>query len=138
MSAFSERLAGLISTEKAAQLKEGTPSEAVRIDRLKLMERLLVENLQAIAAALSADFGNRSFDHTLIELWSTIVALRFNQKHVGEWMKAEVREPAAPEARAFVGYVPKGVVRIMGPWDVPYYLTLIHWPVSLRQATEPS
>ena len=61
-----------------------------------------VEKAISAMDTLNADFGNRSFDHTLIELWSTIVALRFNQKHAGEWMKAEVREPAAPEARAFV------------------------------------
>ncbi|UMB69730.1 coniferyl aldehyde dehydrogenase [Mycobacterium paraterrae] len=125
MSEFSATLDRIIAVQRAALAKDGIPSEDVRIDRLARVAKLISENREEISDALSRDFGYRADTHTLIELSSTINAMTFSAKHVGEWMKPDHREALAADARAVVEYTPKGVIGIMGPWNVPFYLIMI-------------
>ena len=50
----------LLTRQRAAQLRDGAPSAAIRIDRLNRCIALLVDHRSEIETALNADFGARS------------------------------------------------------------------------------
>ena len=56
----------ILERQKLAQLTEGTPPAAVRIDRLDRAIGLLVDHAGDIADALRDDFGHRSVQGSLI------------------------------------------------------------------------
>ncbi|NNE39950.1 MAG: coniferyl aldehyde dehydrogenase [Marinicaulis sp.] len=114
----------LLSKQKAAQLKEGAPTAAARIDRLDRAINLLVENSDALNDAVSTDFGHRSKDVTAFADTATSIAqLKFAKKHLRQWMKAERRSVEFPfgllGASARVEFQPKGVVGVIAPWNFP-------------------
>ena len=50
----------VLNRQKAAHLRDGAPSAALRIDRLNRCIALLVDHRRAIEDAVAADFGARS------------------------------------------------------------------------------
>jgi coniferyl-aldehyde dehydrogenase len=122
-SEFSTKLGSLINGQRAAFIADGFPSAKVRIDRLDRAKRLLVENRDRIAEALSADFGNRSKEQTIIgDIFSSAGSLGHAAANIEAWMQAEKHEALAPDAEARIEYQPLGVVGVIGPWNFPYNL----------------
>jgi coniferyl-aldehyde dehydrogenase len=122
-SEFSLKLRNLIDAQRAAFIADGFPSAKLRIDRLDRAKRLLVENRGKIADALSADFGNRSKEQTIIgDVLSAAGSLTYAAANVEAWMQAEKHEALAPDAEARIEYTPLGVVGVIGPWNFPYNL----------------
>src|SRR5471030_3099352 len=58
------RLQAVLERQKAVHLRDGRPSIALRSDRLNRCINLLLDNNDAIAEALNADFGNRPKEST--------------------------------------------------------------------------
>src|SRR5580700_2089029 len=122
-------LKALLSKQRAAQLRDGAPSAAVRIDRLNRCIALLVDHRSDIEAALSADFGARSSHVTAFaDVASSIGPLKHAKSHVARWMKTE-RRGTTPGilglfgAKAEIRHQPKGVVGVISPWNFPVNLT---------------
>jgi len=119
----------ILERQKLAQLTDGSPSAAVRIDRLDRAIGLLVDHAGEIADALRDDFGHRSVQGSLItDVAASIDPLKHAKKHVKRWMRRDARKvsPAALAllgARAWVDYQPKGVVGLISPWNFPFNLT---------------
>ncbi|HXW20324.1 MAG TPA: coniferyl aldehyde dehydrogenase [Roseiarcus sp.] len=100
---------------------------AARLDALGRLRALTFDNAEAIARAISEDFGGRSHDETrLLELAPTLSAIRHARKNLSRWMRARRRrvDIAFQPARAWVRYEPLGVVAVMAPWNYPLLLTL--------------
>ncbi len=121
-------MAAILQKQKDAQLRDGSPSAELRIDRINRAIGLLVDFEQEIATALAEDFGHRSNEATLFtDVISSIGQLKFARKHLKSWMRAEKRKPEFPlgfvGARAEIQYQPKGVVGILSPWNFPVNLT---------------
>src|SRR5580698_2812072 len=119
----------LLAKQRAAQLRDGAPSAAIRIDRLNRCIALLVDHRGEIEAALSADFGARSSHVTAFaDVASSIGPLKHARSHVARWMKTE-RRGTTPGilclfgAKAEIRYQPKGVVGVISPWNFPVNLT---------------
>ena len=117
----------LLARQRAAFLREGPPTLALRLSALSRLRAAVLDRREAIAAAISADFGHRSPDETAImELMPLLQTLRHQQRHLKRWMRPERR--AVPStlqpARAFVLHQPLGVVGIMVPWNYPVSLAL--------------
>ena len=119
----------LLTRQRAAQLRDGAPSAAIRIDRLNRCIALLVDNQSQIEAALNADFGARSRQVTAFtDVASSIGPLKHARDHVARWMRPQ-RRSTTPRilglfgARAEIRCQPKGVVGLISPWNFPVNLT---------------
>jgi coniferyl-aldehyde dehydrogenase len=122
-------LNGLLTKQRTAQLRDGTPSAASRIDRLNRCIAILVRHRSEIEAALNDDFGARSSLATAFtDIASSIGPLKHARDHVARWMRTE-RRRTTPRilglfgARAEIRYQPKGVVGVISPWNFPVNLT---------------
>ena len=101
----------------------------VRKDRIKRGIALLVDHGEDLARAMSADFGSRSFEATMVtDITSTIGFGKYCLKNMDHWAKTQKRSPRFPlgllGAKAEVRYEPKGVIGILSPWNFPIQLSL--------------
>jgi coniferyl-aldehyde dehydrogenase len=119
----------LLERQKAAQLRDGAPTAAQRIERLDRCIGLLVDNRAQIEEALNADFGARAHEATAFaDVASSIGTLKHARANVAKWMRPEKRKTTPAllglfGAKAEVRFQPKGVVGIISPWNFPVNLT---------------
>ncbi len=116
-----ERILGV--QRKAFTAARPEPLEA-RKDRIKRAIALLVDHGDELARAMSADFGNRSHDASMMtDITGTIGFGKYCLKKLDHWSKAEKRSVRFPlpllGAKAEVRYEPKGVIGILSPWNFP-------------------
>ena len=129
----AESMAALLARQREAFLAGVPVTAATRIDRIDRAIHLLADNEGRIADALSADYGCRPRDLSrFTEAAASISVLKHARKRVRGWMKPERRKLDFPigllGGKAWVEYVPKGVVGIISPWNFPVYL--IFGPLS--------
>ena len=111
----------------AATAASRMPDARARREALHQLDRLLTENIAEIAAAISADFGNRSAHETkLLEIFPARAAIHDARRHVKSWMKSRRSWasmwflPASTELRP----QPLGVIGIIVPWNYPVLLAV--------------
>ncbi len=111
--------------QREAYLRQPYPSYEERLHHLRTIDRVLVDNRKEIAAAISADFGHRAAEESMIaELFTSVDGLRDAAKHLKKWMAPERRHVSALFATGHnrVVPMPKGVVGIVSPWNYPLTL----------------
>src|SRR5271155_3958669 len=103
-----------------------TRSVQWRQAQLRGLEKRMVENEPAIAAALEKDLDRSPFEAWLADAAGTAGEARYAAKHVKKWMRRKYRllELAQLPGRGWVEYEPYGTVLIIGAWNYPFYLTL--------------
>ena len=119
----------LMQAQRAAFDAELPVSLAIRKDRLTRAIRMMVDHAEAFCAALSADFGHRSREQSMLtDVISSIRTLKHARKHLDRWARPERRKLDFPlgllGARASVEYQPKGVIGVIAPWNFPIQLTM--------------
>ena len=108
----------ILTLQRNAFRREGAVTAAVRRSRVSRMALAILENINAIADALSIDYGYRPPALTKsFEATSWIADIQGTLDHLDEWM-APVDIPGG-----FVQQKPKGVVGIIGAWNFPIILT---------------
>lgn len=97
-----------------------------RRGQLRALERLVVDNETAIAAALKADLGRQPFEAWLADVASTAAEAADAAKNVGKWAKRRYRllELSQLPGMGWVEYEPYGTVLVIGAWNFPFALTL--------------
>jgi coniferyl-aldehyde dehydrogenase len=113
--------------QKGAYARHPFPQKDERISNLKKIERVLVDNRNAIVEAISLDFGHRSTEESLMaELFTSVDGLRDAQKRLGGWMAPQKRHTSVLFATGGNRLVPmpKGIVGIISPWNYPLFLTI--------------
>lgn len=103
------------------------PSYAERKENLLKLEKILTENQDLIAEAISKDYGNRAKQETeLLELFLSIDGIRHARKKLKKWMKPQSRSVSIWFAGASNKVLPqpKGVVGLIAPWNYPLFLVI--------------
>jgi coniferyl-aldehyde dehydrogenase len=116
----------VFALQREAYLRHPYPSYEERRENLTRLERLLVDNASAIADAISADFGHRAFEESMMaELFTSVDGIRDAKKHLKKWMRPQRRHVSVLFAtgRNRVIPQPKGVVGVVSPWNYPLFLT---------------
>jgi coniferyl-aldehyde dehydrogenase len=120
-------LAGMLQHLRDAQARGPMPDWPRRAQRLRQLEKMLLEQRAAFATAIDADFGQRPWEETdLLEIFPSLSAVRHALAHGRRWMKPRRRLadwlflPARTELRP----QPRGVVGIIVPWNYPLYLAV--------------
>jgi len=80
---------------------------------------MLARASDAIAVAVSEDFGHRSAEETRFETFGAVNAFRHAATRVENWMQPVQHPALAPDAEARVEYIPLGVIGVVGPWNYP-------------------
>jgi acyl-CoA reductase-like NAD-dependent aldehyde dehydrogenase len=130
---------------RAAEARDGRLDIDARRDLLERLADGLLDQAEAFAAALDADYGGRSrFDTLLADVLVVADAARYSRRKLKGWARA--RRAAVPypfwPTSAFEEPVPKGIIGIIAPWNYPVQLAL--WPVvdaiaaGNRVAVKPS
>ncbi len=98
-----------------------------RVEHLQALKRLLVDNREALLAALCQDYGNRSYHESLLAEYIVAVSdIDANLKHLKQWMKPQRRgidKTLYFGAKNRVIPQPLGVVGVITPWNFPINLT---------------
>jgi len=121
-------LRAILDTQREAFLRDGPPPLAHRLSAIDKVHRILMDNKDEWAEAISQDFGNRAKEETLIaEIFLSVNSVRHCRKHLKKWMKPK-SVPIAMQfkpARGKVHYQPLGVVGIIAPWNYPLQLAVV-------------
>jgi coniferyl-aldehyde dehydrogenase len=123
-----EGMRAVLERQRGAFTAEMPVSCVIRKDRLQRALDLILEHKGALVKAVSADFGHRSADGSLVtDILASVKPLKHAIRHVDGWMRPEKRPLDFPlgllGARAHVEFQPKGVVGVISPWNFPVSLT---------------
>jgi coniferyl-aldehyde dehydrogenase len=117
----------LFELQRAASRASPNPPASERQEHLAAVCRLLLENADAMAAAISDDFGHRSAHETkVLEIFPALQGAKHARAKVAKWMRPE-RKPVSiwfQPGRARVVKQPLGVVGVIVPWNYPLYLAV--------------
>lgn len=94
--------------------------------QLRALERLIVENETAIAAALEQDLDRKPFEAWLADIASVAGEAKDAAKNLRKWTRRRYRmlELSQLPGLGWVEYEPFGTVLIIGAWNFPFALTL--------------
>ncbi len=124
----SAKMRAIFDAQRAAFLRAGAPPLQERRADLKKLADAISRSDARLAAAISADFGNRSRHETeLAEVFPTLSAIRHTLRHLPDWMqpkRVSVGLELMP-ATARILYQPVGVVGIISPWNYAFQLAIV-------------
>ena len=125
-----QNLNALVERQRSQFRAEGEVTYSTRIDRLKRLKALIVENKTEFAKTTKREFGGaRSYEFSLFsEFASKVEAIDYSMKHLKAWMRPEKRKTNKPMnflgGKSQVRHYPKGIVGIISPWNLPFGLTV--------------
>jgi len=125
-----DRMNSVLARQRAAFTAAMPEALSVRRDRIDRAIALLIDHKDAFAKAVSADFGHRSTEQTLMtDIMPSVGALKHARKHFEAWSRDEKRKAMFPlgliGAKAKVVYQPKGVVGVIAPWNFPVGMVMV-------------
>ena len=127
VEAQAAELPQILERMREAQACDPLPAWEVRAERLRVLERMLLEQRESFATAISADFGCRPREETeLLELFPSLSAIRHALRRGRRWMRSSRRLAAMAflPAQVELRPQPRGVVGIIVPWNYPLYLAV--------------
>ncbi|WP_260928342.1 coniferyl aldehyde dehydrogenase [Novosphingobium sp. 9] len=120
----SVTLNGIVQSMRQTMIQTGPADAALRRDRLTRSMRLILDNRDALATAMSADFGHRSLYQTLAaDAATTAKSLAYASQNVDVWMQAEAVGTGMDGVTASIVPQPLGVVGVIAPWNFPINLS---------------
>ncbi len=124
------RMGAVLASQRAAFTAAMPEPLAVRRDRIDRAVALLIDHKDAFAKAVSADFGHRSAEQTLMtDIMPSVGALKHARKHFKAWSSDEKRKAMFPlgliGAKAAVRWQAKGVVGVIAPWNFPVGMVMV-------------
>ncbi len=123
---MNEKIDQIFTTQSSHRFFVGNTSAKERKEKLRRMQRWLMEHKREIQQAMYSDFKKPSPEVDLSEIWALVTEIRHTRKHLKQWMRAKKVPPtlAMATTEAWIQTEPKGVVLIIAPWNFPFNLTL--------------
>ncbi|EED35448.1 aldehyde dehydrogenase [Luminiphilus syltensis NOR5-1B] len=125
-SSVNETLSAVLEEQRVAYRADPVPDTATRYRDLTTLHRMISENVDAIVAAIDADYGGRSRNETLFtEVITSLDTLLSARRQLKAWMKTQSRSVDKllfPGAKNRVIPQPLGVVGLIIPWNFPLNL----------------
>ncbi|MFD7011737.1 aldehyde dehydrogenase family protein [Rhodococcus jostii] len=110
----------ILEVQRTAHLAEGSPSAAVRRDRIQRLLLAILESADELAATLDEEYGRRPGN--LTKVLDILGAVQLTQDetlaNLEEWMAPE------PKSGGYIQKKPLGVVGVIGPWNFPVELAI--------------
>jgi coniferyl-aldehyde dehydrogenase len=122
---MTDSVAGLESVlhrQQAAFLANPYPDVAQRKRDLRQVRRALQRYQDALAVAMSEDFGRRSaFECKMLDVMGPVLQIDHALRHLKRWMRPQRRHADLIflSNRAKVCFQPKGVVGVIAAWNFP-------------------
>lgn len=120
-------LQDVFATQRQVFKNNPYPDYKFRLQQLKKLKALILDNQEELLQAMSDDFGYRSnYDSLFGDIVPTVNNINYCIRHLRGWMKKERRSAglALFPAKVEVMYQPKGIVGIIVPWNFPIMLSL--------------
>lgn len=128
-SAAAAMLREQFDRQRACYLEAPNPSYTQRKQDLLALKRMVSENMDAIIAAISEDYGNRSSHETkFAEIISVTDGINAVIKPLKKWMKVQKRHVDVgmfPGGKNRVIPQPLGIVGLIVPWNFPINLSFL-------------
>ncbi len=121
-------LTDILARQRAAFLRDGTPTFAARKADLAKLKKAVRVHLPEFAKTLNVDFEGRSAKETaILEGMALVQGINYLRRNSKAWMRPQKRhvEMHFLPGRSRVVYQPLGVVGIMSPWNFPVGLSLM-------------
>ena len=127
---INEEMNKALNEQKEFFIKNGSPSIELRIDRLKRLKALIMDNRYDFVDALNEDFGNRSKNASMLsDVYGIMPAINLAIKNVKKWNKIEKKSSNFPfgflGAKSYIKYEPLGTVGMISPWNFPVNLSFL-------------
>ncbi len=119
--------AQVLAMQRQADRRDGPPPAEQRLAALKALDALLRSHRDALAEAISVDFGHRSHEETILaEVVPCLAAIRTARRNLVRWMRPEQRrvDVSFQPGRAWVEWRPLGCVAVIAPWNYPLLLSV--------------
>jgi len=123
----AQELHNVLDAQTQAYYTQGIPSLEQRLSNLDTLFDILKNNQQAIAQAISNDFGHRAHQETqLAELFLCLDGIRYVRKRLKKWMRPQQRSVSIWLLGSSNTVIPQplGVVGIVVPWNYPLFLCI--------------
>lgn len=97
-----------------------------RIEKLKKLEKAILETQHELIEATFKDFGKPEFETKLSEIAIVTSDIHHIVKHLRSWMKPKSikRTLSIPTLSGEIEYRAKGVCLILSPWNYPFNLAI--------------
>lgn len=129
MTLAAARSAGdVLDLQQRAFLDDGIPDTATRIDRVRRLQAMILDNAEPLVAALAQDFGTRARQVSLLaDVIGCMGDLEYQKRHLRSWTRTRSRGWLMSRSglRQQIRHDPLGVVGVMGPWNFPVQLTML-------------
>ncbi|WP_412970818.1 coniferyl aldehyde dehydrogenase [Glaciecola sp. MF2-115] len=120
-------LASILEQQRAAFSAQPYPDYKDRIDKLKRLKNLVLQNQGALVQSLCQDFGHRSNDDSLIgDILTSVSGINYSIDRLKKWMKPKRKHIGIlfQPASGHVMHQPLGIIGIIVPWNYPLFLSL--------------
>ena len=121
-----ESVANLVNQQRNFFNTHQTKDIQFRIDSLKRLKQLILDNEATIQQALYADLRKSDFEVYASEIGFCLEEIKYALKHIKSWTKPKSVATSLPQlpASAKIYAEPLGVVLIISPWNYPFQLSI--------------
>lgn len=120
-------LAPVLKKQRQFFSSKATIPVSFRIEQLNKLKTILTEHENEINDALKSDL-HKSETEVALEVFLIVNEINFAVKHLKNWVrpiKVPSTSPLLWPGQSVVYYEPYGLTLIIGPWNFPFYLTML-------------